>query len=218
MEAKLAGTPCVAGLDLGSTRDLTALVLLFEDGDDYIVLPWFWCPHKTAEVRQKRASERKTQAFYQTWAKQGWIKLTDGDIIDHKTIRADIGELGEKYRILEIAIDRLFQGDSLMMDLQDDGFETTPFGQGFLTMAAPCKRFHELVIGGKWKHGNNPVLNWMAYNVAPKMDEHENIKPDKKASGDKIDGIVAGIMALGRMMERPVEQPSVYADRGLITL
>lgn len=190
---RLAGESCFAGLDLGSISDLTAFVLLFPDSG--ILLPWFWIPE--AALQRKDNTNRD---LYRTWVGQGFLNVTPGNVTDYDCVRRDIGAL--KFGIKELAVDRLFQGAQLCSDLLADGFDVIAFGQGFLSMAAPCKEFEERVLAGNFNHGNNPVLSWMASNVAVATDEAGNMKPTKpkKESAFKVDGIVAAIMALGRAM------------------
>ena len=133
-------------------------------------------------------------------------------------IRAEINALAAHYGIAELAIDRLFQGAQLGQDLQDDGFEVVPFGMGFVSMAAPTQEFERLVNRGEFHHGGNLLARWAAGNVLVQYDAAGNMKPDKAKSADKIDPIVAAIMALGRAMVRPQAQGSVYEGRGLLSL
>ena len=114
-------------------------------------------------------------------------------------------------------MDRLFQGAELCQNLTDDGLEVVPFGQGFFSMAAPTVEFERRVRRGELHHGDNPVVRWMASNATVRMDPAGNIKPDKQRSSEKIDGIVAAVMALGRAIVRE-DHASVYETRGLITL
>ena len=92
------------------------------------------------------------------------------------------------------------------------------FGQGFKDMTAPTKELEKLVVSGKLRHGGHPVLRWMASNVAVELDAAGNLKPSKKRSTERIDGIVAAIMALGRALNQPPPSRSVYEDRGVIIL
>jgi len=208
----LHGQECIGGLDLGATADLTALCLLFESKDPpaYKALWWFWCPADNARKR-----ERRDRAPYETWARQKHITLTPGNETDYNQVRSDVNEIAEKYVVKELAVDRLFQGAQLAQQLGDDGFEVVPFGQGFMSMAAPTQEFERVVNRGEFLHGNNPVMKWMASNVAVKMDSAGNLKPDKEKSGEKIDGVVASIMAVGRWMVTERKKPSVYETRGI---
>jgi phage terminase large subunit-like protein len=208
-----AGRECWAGLDLATTRDLTALVLAFpEDDDTYTLLPVFWIPRETALAR-----ERADRVPYTQWIREGWITETQGDATDYATIRRDINAIAKDHKIAikELAIDRLFQGDQLGRELaEQDGFNAIAHGQGFLSMAGPTARFDELVIDGSIRHGGNPVLRWHASNVAVETDAAGNIKPTRKRSKEKIDGIVAAIMAVGRAVSRS-QTRSVYEGRGM---
>ena len=148
---------------------------------------------------------------YDVWAKQGFIAETDGNVVDYDAIRVAVGELGERFNILEIAADR-WNSAHLLTQLAGDGFEVVTFGQGFASMAGPTKELEKLVVGRQLAHGGHPVLRWMASNVTVRQDPAGNLKPDKSKSGDKIDGIVALIMALGRATQEPPEERSVYED------
>ena len=195
----LRGQQCRGGLDLGSTSDLTAAALLFGDEPPYIVLPWFWIP---ADGARKR--EHAHRVPYAAWVKQGFITETAGNVTDYAIVRRDLNALAEQFGIAELAVDRVFQGAQLCTELMGDGFELIAFGQGFYSMAAPVKRFGELVATGELHHGNNPVLRWMASNCAGEQDAAGNIKFSKNKSRNKIDGIIATVMALGRAMVAPV--------------
>lgn len=198
----LKGRECFGGLDLGSTADLTSFSLTFPfEGVDkdgriivlyYETLWWFWAPKDNARKRQELDS-----AMYIDWARDGHIKLTPGDEVDYATVRKDINDICEQYLVKEIAVDRLFQGAGMCQELAKDGLEITKFGQGFYSMAAPSKEFEVRVNRGEFKHGDNPVLKWMAGHVVVKIDEADNMKPDKKRSTEKIDGIVTAVMGLG---------------------
>lgn len=204
----LEGQPCFAALDLASTSDLAALALLFPLKDrSFELLTRFWCP---AETIKERA--RKDRLQYDVWAQQGFIEATPGNITDYDVIRHRILEDGSRFRIRELAYDR-WNATQLITQLGDDGLAVVPFGQGFSSMSAPTKEFEKLLIGRQLRHGNNPVLNWMAANVSVLHDPADNLKPAKNKSSGKIDGIVAAIMALGRAMVAPPEPESVYKTR-----
>jgi len=142
--------------------------------------------------------------------------MTEGNVVDYDVIRRRINELGERFKIREIAIDR-WNATQLAVQLQGDGFEVVTFGQGFRDMSGPTKELEKLVISGKLRHGNHPVLRWMASNVSVETDAAGNLKPSKKKSTERIDGIVAGIMALGRAILQPQVPQSVYTEtRGLV--
>ena len=209
----LLGRDCYAGLDLSSTGDITALVLMFPPRDEdekYVVLPFFWVPEETIPRRVKANS-----VPYDVWEKQGYIMATEGNVIHYDFIEHFIYDLAEKYHILEIAVDR-WNATQMIQNLEGEGFTIVPFGQGFSSMSAPTKEFYRLLMEGKVIHGGNPVLRWMAGNVVIDTDPAGNIKVTKAKSKEKIDGIVAAIMALDRCIRQENQSGSVYDERGLL--
>ncbi|MCH8851198.1 MAG: terminase large subunit [Planctomycetes bacterium] len=203
---------CYAGLDLATVSDITAFILAFPVGSKVKLLCFYWVPEDTATQRDKH--DRTT---YQKWITQGIIRTTPGDMTDYGFVRRDINEIGNRFGIRKIAVDRLFQGAQLGHELAQDGFDVQACGQGFHDMAAPTAHFDRLIRAGVLEHGSCPVLNWMASNVSVNLDPTGSMKPDKVKSSEKIDGIVAAIMAVGLCMAHE-ERPSVYADRGLLSL
>jgi phage terminase large subunit-like protein len=209
----LFGRRCYAGLDLASTTDVAALQLFFPpEGEEKQkqTLSHFWVPDEGVLQRVRR-----DRVPYDAWIRDGHITATEGDVIDYDRIRADINELGERYEIVEIGADR-WNATQIITQLGSDGFTVVPFGQGFRDLSAPSKELEKLILGRELAHGGNPVLRWMASNVAVKQDPAGNIKPDKSKSSEKIDGIVALVMAIGRAMVQTESGPSVYEDRGVV--
>lgn len=209
----LEGRDCYAGLDLSSTGDITALVLMFPPRDmdeKNIVLPFFWVPEDTIPRRVKANS-----VPYDVWEKQGHILATEGNVIHYDFIEKFIYDLAEKYHILEIAVDR-WNATQMIQNLEGEGFTIVPFGQGFSSMSAPTKEFYRLLMEGQIIHGGHPVLRWMAGNVVIDTDPAGNIKVTKAKSKEKIDGIVAAIMALDRCIRQEGQSGSVYDERGLL--
>ena len=209
----LAGRDCYAGLDLSSTGDITALVLIFPPRDEeekYVLLPYFWIPEETIPRRVKANS-----VPYDIWEKQGYIMSTEGNVIHYDFIEKFIMDLSEKYHILEIAVDR-WNATQMIQNLEGEGFTIVPFGQGFSSMSAPTKEFYRLLMEGRIIHGGNPALRWMAGNVVIDTDPAGNIKVTKAKSKEKIDGIVAAIMALDRCIRQEGQSGSVYDERGLL--
>ena len=210
----LRGRMCYGGLDLSSTSDITALVLAFpprSDDEKYILLPFFWLPEDTLELRCRR-----DHVLYDVWQKQGFIQTTEGNVIHYGFIEKFIERLGETYHIREIAYDR-WNATQMVQNLEDMGFTMVPFGQGFKDMSPPSKELFKLLMEGNIIHGGNPVLKWMAGNVVMRQDPAGNIKPDKEKSVEKIDGIVASIMALDRCIRNRTGSGSVYDERGVIS-
>lgn len=209
-QADLKGRECWAGLDLSSTLDTTALVLVVPDGQDYDVLSWFWVPEEACKER-----ERSNRTRFDEWIRRGHLQQTEGNAVDYDVIRAKVNELGTLYQIREIAFDP-WNGQQLATQLGGDGFNMVRFGQGYASMAEPTKELEKLVLEKRIRHGGHPVLRWMAGNVAVEMDAAGNLKPSKKKSTEKIDGIVALVMALGRTIV--AQRGSVYDTRGILTL
>ena len=208
----LEGRGCYGGLDLSSTGDITAFVLMFpprNDSEKYIMLPFFWIPEDTIPIRVRRAS-----VPYDVWYRQGLINATEGNVIHYDFIEKFIEKLGMKYHILEIAFDR-WGAVQMTQDLEGMGFTVVPFGQGYKDMSPPTKEFYKLLMEGRIVHGGNPVMRWMAGNVVVDTDPAGNIKCTKAKSPEKIDGIVAAIMALDRCI-RHQNTASVYDERGVL--
>src|SRR5690606_13423744 len=149
----LRGRPCFAGLDLSTTTDVTALVLAFKLDDDVVaIVPRFWIPSDNARMR-----DRRDRVPYETWARQGYLEMTPGNVVDYERIRATINGLRSVFDIREIAVDR-WNATHLATLLEQDGFELVAFGQGFKDMTAPAKELEKLILSGKLRHGAHPVL------------------------------------------------------------
>ena len=210
----LEGRACYAGLDLSSTSDLTALVLVFpptSEDEPYIALPFFWLPEETLSLRVRR-----DHVPYDQWAKRGFIQTTEGNVVHYGFIERFICELGERYNIREIAHDR-WNATMMVQTLEDDGFTMVPFGQGFKDMSPPTKELMRIVLEHKLCHGGHPVLRWNMDNAYVRTDPAGNLKLDKEKSTEKVDGAVALVMALDRAMKNQGGD-SVYNHRGLIVL
>ena len=211
----LRGRVCYGGLDLASTRDVTAFVLVFPDDEGaYDVLPFFWVPEDTMAERVKR-----DRVPYDQWAKAGHLFVTPGKSCDYDVIREYIiHELAEEFDLREIAYDR-WGAAQLVTQLQADGATLFPLGQGYASMSAPAKELEKLIVSERLRHGGHPVLRWMASNVSVVPDPAGNLKPDRTKSTEKIDGIVALIMALDRAT-RNAETSSVWEsdDYEMLTL
>ena len=209
--SKFENQPVWMGLDLASTRDISALTLLFKDEDGFVIYPYFFVPAENA----KRRSERD-KVDYITWEKQGHIIYTAGDVADYNFIKEKIREIGARFNVQSIAYDR-WNASQLVIDLTNEGVPMAPFGQGFVSMSAPSKEVEALIIGKKIIHNNNPAAAWMVSNCVMEEDSAGNIKPSKKRSSEKIDFVVSLIMAAGEMMTMD-DSSSVYNDRGLLIL
>ena len=210
---ELIGRECYAGLDLSSSTDITAFVLVFpprSDDEKYAILPFFWVPEDTLELRVRR-----DHVPYDVWKKQGTIMTTEGNVIHYGYIEDFIENLGTKYNIREIAYDR-WGAVQMSQNLEGLGFTIVPFGQGFKDMSPPTKELMKLVLEGRIAHGGNAPLRWMMDNIYVRTDPAGNIKPDKEKSTERIDGAVATIMALDRAIRNEGTGASVYDDRGIL--
>ena len=211
--ADLKGCACWGGLDLSNVSDITAYVLLFHENDRFQLLPHFWIPEE--KMLEKI---RKENINYDKWVAEGYVTVTPGNVIDYDFVKTDILRIVADYDLRTSAYDR-WNSSQTIIDLQNEGMECNPFGQGYGSMSAPTKEFEKLVLTGKIEHFGNPVLRWMLASTLVKTDPAGNIKPDKEKSTQKIDGVVASIMALGEWMTAQAnDESNPYENRGLLTL
>ena len=215
---KLDGQECWLGVDLATTQDTTCVAAVFPGADGTItVLPHFFLPKDNIE-----AKERNDRLPYRARASEGHITLTPGGVTDYSVVEAKIMELVERYKVQEVTLDR-WNATDISTRLSEQGANVTWIGQGYRSLSAPSKRLEELVLSGKLIHGDHPILRAQASQVMIETDPAGNIKPSKRASGSKanserIDGIVALVMGLGRCMDSGESKTSVddvYTDRGL---
>lgn len=213
-EDDLEGRICYGGLDLSSTTDITAFVLVFpplDEEDKYYVLPYFWIPEETLDLRVRR-----DHVPYDLWERQGTLMTTEGNVVHYGYIEKFIEQLGERFNIREIAFDR-WGAVQMVQNLEGMGFTVVPFGQGFKDMSPPTKELMKLVLEEKIAHGGHPVLRWMMDNIYIRTDPAGNIKADKEKSTEKIDGAIATIMGLDRAIRCGNDTgASVYDSRGLL--
>ena len=210
----LTGRICWGGLDLASVSDMTALVMVYPDGEGYHVRGHYFMPSDTID----NILDRDPSHIYRTFLDLPNFYITDGNVTDYAAIRrlvsgvmnrpdgqeVDATSLMHNYQIEKIAFDR-YNSTQIAIDLVDDGVPLTPFGQGFVSMSSPTKQLEVLVRTGKVWHDGDPVLRWALGNVELKMDPAGNIKADKQKSGGKIDPIVAMVMGIGEHMKTPQE-------------
>ena len=198
------------GLDLASTDDITALSVC--TGNEEIGWGFemhYFMPERAVE----RRLDKDENSVYLGFKDDPHVHLTPGNVTDYNVIRRlisghyvkdgvveyDPNNLMEKYLVKGVAYDR-WNSLNLIRDLEGDGVPCDPYGQGFASMSFPSKEFEKCVLQGKVCHGGDEVLRWMMGNVALRYDASGNIKPDKSRSGDKIDGVVAAVMAIGEAL------------------
>lgn len=209
----LKGATCYGGLDLSSTTDVTALVLVFPDLDgSYEVLCRFWVPEDSAERREQR-----DRVPYRSWERQDKLTMTPGDVVDYDFIRAEVNDLAGLYDLRKLFVDP-YNATQLTGQLQGDGIPVELLRQGFLSLSPPTKELERLVIGKRLRHGSNPVLNWMADNAVAIKDAAGNLKLDKSKSTEKIDGMAALVNAIAAATADVGEAESVYEKEGLFIL
>jgi len=189
--------PVYAGLDLASTYDLSALVLVCPDPADNSldVLPFFWIPEANAVERAQR-----DKVDYLGWIRDGHIRVTDGNVTDYTRLHTDIRQICEEYKVRSLAVDMKFNAQMLANLLQGDGLDVRGWPQAGPGMSAPARTLENAILSGRVRHAGQPVLTWNAGNVAIHEDRHGNIFPSKAASTERIDGIVALCQAIGAWM------------------
>lgn len=208
--AALAGRECWGAMDLSSTQDTTAVVLIFRnERGGYDIIPHVFVPHDTMAERGRRNGVN-----YSAWANAGQLLTTPGVAINPAAVRDTIIELSKLYQIREIAYDP-WNATIMVQELEAAGITCLPVRQGF-SLSAPAKELYRLLLGSAINHGDHPVLRWQAGNVEARTDKHENLaleKPGGASSKLKIDAIVATVMAIDRAMRTPADQPD---DSGLM--
>jgi phage terminase large subunit-like protein len=209
----LRGRVHFAGLDLSTTTDLTSYVRVSFDGEMLDVYDHHFLPADGIEEKEDR-----DRVPYREWARQGFLTLTEGNVIDYPTVRAYINRMAaEDGKPEELAFDEWNATQLCQVELPSDGHTCVKMRQGFITLSAPSKRLEELVLSGRIRTVS-PVLRWMAENVVVDTDPAGNIKPNKGKAKHRIDGIVALVMALDRASRHAQPKESVYAKRGIISL
>ena len=212
----LRGRKCYGGLDLSSTNDMTAFVLIFppedpnDEDDKFQILPYFWIPSERMHQRVL-----KDHVQYDQWKAGGFLETTDGEVINYNFVQHKITELAKMYKIQEIAFDR-WGAANLRQNLEKANLKMIQFGQGYVSISQPSKELMRLVLQQRIAHGGNPVLRWNMDNIVVRQDEAGNIKPDKQKATEKIDGAVATIMALDRAIKNETHE-SVYNTRGIMS-
>jgi phage terminase large subunit-like protein len=206
---ELEGEDCFVGIDLASTTDLCALVLYFPAY--HAVLPYFWIPVEACQER-----ERLLKTRLEPWVERDLIYTVPGAVMEYDPIKTKLDELAKLYRVRKIGVDK-WNAVSFTASLKKAGYNVHFYGQGFPSYNAPTKEFLSLVLGRKLRHGGHEVLRWMASNLAVEENATGDLRPCKKKSGDKIDGITALIMAIGESLTNEDDR-SIYDRRGIIRL
>ena len=236
--------PVAGGLDLSSTTDLTAFVLVFRlppsrpdapavevvDADpdapeatpakrvlsinyDLAVVPYLWMPEDRLHERSKEDG-----IDYGVWVREGHLRTTPGSVVDYDVIfRTITREIAPRYQVKQIGYDP-WNALQFALQLEKAGFEAVEVRQGPRTLSAACKVLHALTKAGRVHHDGNRAMTWCVANAAVKEDENENIRPIKTSPKKRIDGVVAAVTALSRLMVLPDRPNSPYASRGVRTV
>lgn len=210
---RLRRVPAYGGLDLAAVNDLTAFVLWWELDGLHYVRPWFWVPELDSAGNKLQERGHRMGVDLVDWHKRGLLEVTDGNMTDWRAVTDRISALRDQFDIRAVGFDRYGARD-VAGRLTEEGLEVIPWGQGYLDMSPPCKRVESLAIGGRIQHGNNPILRWNIDCCEITSDPAGNIKPVKprrKQSTKRIDGVVAMAMACGVWMR----EESPYADVGV---
>jgi phage terminase large subunit-like protein len=185
---------CYVGMDLSSTKDLTALVAVFPDESGFDVLAQFFVPRENMLQRVTR-----DRVPYDQWAREGWLIATPGNVVDYEAVRQTLLEWAAVYSVKEIAFDPWNATDLVTRLQAQDGFVCVPMRQGFASLSSPTKALEKAILSRTLRHDGHPVLRWNVSNVAVESDAAGNLKPSKTVSTEKIDGVAALVMAVDRM-------------------
>jgi len=193
----LRGRRCYVGMDLSTTTDLTALVAVFPDADEsggFDVRAAFFVPADRMKARGDR-----DRVPYEQWAREGYLTATAGNVVDYEAVRVQLREWADQYDLREVAFDPWNATDLVTRLSEQDGLTCVPIRQGFASLSAPTKSLEKAIVSQVLRHDGHPVLRWNVGNVAVETDAAGNLKPSKKVSAERIDGVVALVMAVDRM-------------------
>jgi phage terminase large subunit-like protein len=201
----LKGRRCYVGMDLSSTKDLTALVAVFPDDDGFDVLPQFFIPNDNIKDRSTR-----DRVPYDQWTREGHLVATSGNVVDYEAVRQTLKDWAAEFQIREIAFDPWNATDLVTRLMEQDGFTCVPMRQGFATLSAPTKSLEKAILSKTLRHDGHPVLRWNISNIAVELDAVGNLKLSKKVSTERIDGAAALVMAVDRMDHNNSTKPPQY--------
>lgn len=208
--SKLLKRHCYAGLDLSSTYDITALVLVFPLPDgEYATRYYYFIPEDNLHERVRR-----DRVQYDVWLRQGHMFATPGNVVDYDYIHEKVRELSKVFDIRAIAFDP-WKAIQLTTQMETEGYNMVSFSQTIHNFAGPTDELIKLTLKQKLHNGGHPVTNWMSSNMILRQDATGNLRPDKEKSIEKIDGMVALIMGLELAIRDAADGPSVYEERGI---
>lgn len=208
LRQRMRGRRCLGGLDLSTRNDLSALTLFFEEDGRQIVVPFFWVPAEDARRRS-----RVDRVPYEQWIADGLLTATPAPVVDQGFIREDINRIAREYGLAELAFDG-WNASKLTLELQGDGVRVVEMRQGFRDLSEATKHLGALVTGRTLQHGGHPVLRWMASNMVVRENAEGYFMPDKSKATERIDGVVALIMAVAVACRRRSVEPTVMIFGG----
>jgi phage terminase large subunit-like protein len=201
--SELEGRRCIVGLDLASKIDVAATLLLFPpiEGDPN------WHLHGRYYLPEARVLEHmdSNSMRYMEFNSLGLMTLTDGEVIEYEVIKDDLREFAGRFDLEQVPYDP-WQATQLAQEMEAEGLPMVEVCQTVQNISEPMKEMEKLALEGRLAHGNCPVLTWMVSNVVAKIDAKDNIYPNKERPENKIDGVVATIMALSRGILRGEDQ------------
>jgi len=210
VEADFEGAECLCGLDLASKNDVAALVKVFRKGKKYAVFGRFWIPESAIE------KGRPNYDFYRGWVHDGHMTTTPGDVIDFEFIEQELLETNKRFRPREVCYDP-YQATEFSVRMRREGVPMVEYGQTVKNFSDPMKTLAALIVSGNIQHDGNPVMSWMIANTQAKPDVKENVFPRKARPENKIDGAVATIQALGRLLALSgTSAESVYGGMAVV--
>jgi len=186
--------PCYIGMDLANKLDLAAVIAAFPDGEKIHFLCKFYLPE--TQIYNK---SRSIGNMYDTWSKQGYLTLTEGDVIDHDYIADDIRVMLTDFDVKAVGFDP-WGSTQLAIKLEQEGAPMAEIPQTVKNLSEAMKEIEAKVISGTLCKDKNPAMDWMASNIVVKLDKNENYFPNKEHPDNKIDGMVALFMAVNRML------------------
>jgi phage terminase large subunit-like protein len=201
----LRGRGCFVGMDLSTTKDLTALVAVFPTAAGFDVLAQFFVPHETIRERTNR-----DRVPYDQWARDGFLIATPGNVVDYEAVRATLQAWAAEFSIRTIGFDPWNATDLVTRLQEQDGFTCVAIRQGFANLSAPTKSLEKAILGRTLRHDGHPVLRWNISNAATESDPAGNIKLSKKVSTERIDGASALVIAVDQMDRQQAVAPPAF--------
>lgn len=211
-DAQFEHQECVLAFDLASKIDLAARMQLFERDIEgrkhYYAFGRYYLPDL--------AVEESNNSQYEGWVRENRIETTEGNIIDFDVIEDEAVELVSRFTVREVAYDP-FQATQFSTQMAAKGFAMVEMRPTVLNFSEPMKQLEALVLDGRFHHDGDPILSWAVSNVVCHYDKKDNIYPTKERNENKIDPLVALLMALGRVITAPIAVSSVYEERGILS-